>query len=1390
MPREISTDYDEVTEHSSALNDRTTLQTMSVQHIPIRGPEEIPQLARKKVIAVNKKTEKVCIAPGEHGVFRNWGEDVFLEEKCFPHLFPYGVGGYMSSELGDEKKGLGFANYVRHRLLHVDSKFRQDTVYLFFLLLVKESVELNRCKQTYLRQARIIPNLSNTDLVNLNHEYLSRYNRSFQVFRNMRGTSPYYQQAKKDLMAILRQAGCPNVFPTVACAEYKWDMLIKEILEVERRQSVSIEEVKQMKSAERNRVLSKNAVISTVHFQKRIDKIFKLFENRRIFHPYTMADYYYRIEFTKNGVPHLHCLVWLIDENGCSLKTLYSPGDIVENCRQLEVQADNLISGSVNNIECIHDNLDRESCEKCNEIEKRVMEFNTHRCRVSCHKKRKTITIKSSEGHGKHTRNEQEIPNFPICRYNFPQFPMPETSLILAPVQDLDKEEVSRRKRDCQKIRKYLIRQTGYNLGKREDNESWKKLSEMSFYEFLDDVGMGENIDTTSTCSKQEQALQRYKNALSTKIKGNGSIFLKRNPCDVFTNNFNAPLMELHEANHDMQIVCDPYGCIQYVCDYLTKGETGVSKILQELSCEKELSQMQLLNKISAILDKHREVSAHEATYRLLGLPMVKSSVKVKYINTSHPNKRDGLLKNVQNVEENESPFHNNPFTYYENRPLESIEGEYEAWNPHLFLEKDASEKAQRCATMEAFHIESWDDMCLADFWSCYDLVYGNEKNVTLETVKRRNIQDNLETVRLRGRRAVLRYYLKFEDEETLKRALLILFLPFRNELKELHQKDILKLFADNESKITKNRLKFEKMVGLAKLLADIEQERGDTDGNDEESDENFEETTSEIDLRQIEEDFDSCHWITQNSDRLLKTVKQFIDTINMDELRKMINGLNSEQRKIFDDIIEREVESEEEKQAYHVFISGEAGTGKSHLLKVIIEALKNLKVKSGDRLNKPYILALAPTANAAFIIGGKTIDSAFGFFGNDNTHTLLDAEKLASLQFLYEDISVYIFDEVSMFGSMKLTRVHFRAQELAMGADRFKFMGGRSSIACGDFYQLPPVFDDYIFLNNNLDGRPDCAPSHWNENYKIVYLTEKIRSQSDPKFGEVCDRVGKNEITKEDVEYLKCLVREDPYEESNEEYTSGKFSIIVTNNKLRATINQHKVNSLIPDEETISIDSEDICTNLASAPPLPNNLCYTKAKNLPQSLILKVGTPVLITINDRRYKEDGIVNGAKGFVDSFQMKGTCVEVIWVVFNDKNIGQKLRRDKQYLRRIHSPSNPKATPIVKSSKYFSLHNDTIKYRRKQFPLISAYAVTTHKSQGSTLSRARLDFSSDENQTAYIRPGSFYTAMTRVKNSNALFLKDFDRTYIVTDPRVPKNLEEMRRSRPYIYKKIYI
>ena len=187
---EMVSDYDEMLEDNQGGQDPNEMDNeATVQE------STILESARRHRQRALDHVSTISLAPGEGGEFQNWKGDVFLEEKAFPHLFPYGTGGYLSSCLST-KKNMGFAVYCRNRLRSADSKFRDDQVYIFFLLLVKELVDLKNCESTYLRQARKTPGLTKQTISDTRIHNLERYNRSYSVFKNMRGTSCYFEAAK------------------------------------------------------------------------------------------------------------------------------------------------------------------------------------------------------------------------------------------------------------------------------------------------------------------------------------------------------------------------------------------------------------------------------------------------------------------------------------------------------------------------------------------------------------------------------------------------------------------------------------------------------------------------------------------------------------------------------------------------------------------------------------------------------------------------------------------------------------------------------------------------------------------------------------------------------------------------------------------------------------------------------------------------------------------------------------------------------------------------------------------------------------------------------------------------------------------------------------------
>ena len=571
---------------------------------------------------------------------------------------------------------------------------------------------------------------------------------------------------------------------------------------------------------------------------------------------------------------------------------------------------------------------------------------------------------------------------------------------------------------------------------------------------------------------ERECARVRYMSAISAGVQGRAAVTLKRETKDLFLNGYNKKIMKLHKANHDIQICIDHYSVAQYICGYLTKNEAGISRLLKAVNDEtSNLKQMDKLNALASVLDKHREVSIQEAVYRLLSLPMTKSSIAVKYLSTVHPNFRDGLLKgNIDDLDENENIFHNSPHDYFENRPDKSDEEDVD------YDEEELKEGY-------------WDDLALTEFWCKYEIVYDKNAKRNRKREKTKIISlKNGSFIRRRLEKAVLRYYLNYDNDEDLARGLLILFKPFRNERDEIHTKDVKQLLFDNRESIEKKRAFLEKYKLMTELVSSIQSEvdAGKEDQNYEEDKETESTLPSEI------EDFNN--WARTQASKDLSNFKNLTNLCDMDTLRSNISSLNAQQRRLFDDFTERMVSTDINEKPCYLFLAGEAGTGKSHLVQIIIEAVKIIKLKAGAELKKPPVIVMAPTANAAFIIGGKTIDSALGFSPMDaNRYTQTNPAKMAMMKFQYEDVQVIFCDEISMVGSMKLAKINFRLQDLAEGSMKHQFMGGISFVASGDLWQLPPIYDSIVTENNHMDGRPSCAPSHWNENFRIYYLTEKM---------------------------------------------------------------------------------------------------------------------------------------------------------------------------------------------------------------------------------------------------------------------------------------------------------
>jgi ATP-dependent DNA helicase PIF1 len=128
------------------------------------------------------------------------------------------------------------------------------------------------------------------------------------------------------------------------------------------------------------------------------------------------------------------------------------------------------------------------------------------------------------------------------------------------------------------------------------------------------------------------------------------------------------------------------------------------------------------------------------------------------------------------------------------------------------------------------------------------------------------------------------------------------------------------------------------------------------------------------------------------------------------------------------------------------IFISGAAGTGKSHVSKYIIQSLQ--------RQNKK-VSPTAPTGVAAINVGGSTLHSFFGIgLGLGSAPSLV--RKIRKKQAVVQRINetdVLLIDEVSMLSCDLLETLDGVARLVRERED--EPMGGLQIVAVGDFYQV-----------------------------------------------------------------------------------------------------------------------------------------------------------------------------------------------------------------------------------------------------------------------------------------------------------------------------------------------
>ena len=409
-----------------------------------------------------------------------------------------------------------------------------------------------------------------------------------------------------------------------------------------------------------------------------------------------------------------------------------------------------------------------------------------------------------------------------------------------------------------------------------------------------------------------------------------------------------------------------------------------------------------------------------------------------------------------------------------------------------------------------------------------------------------------------------------------------------------------------------------------------------------------------------------------------------------------------------------------------NIFITGPGGSGKSTLIKSIYDDAINCK-------KKIQLTALTGVAALQLSSEAKTLHSWAGIgLGNTSVHNLISKiEKSKVFKDNWNKIDILVIDEISMLSEKLFNSLNIIAKSIRKNDKNF---GGIQIICSGDFFQLPPI-------GKTIEENNFCFESkYFNEIFDIKVHLNVIFRQNDDNFKKLLNNIRIGKITKENIDVLNNRV--------NISLTDNIKPVVLMPKKVSVDqINSIELSKIEGDqvifkreivESPVLTKEEEKYVSLLSSEEKIQELHFLENSSLVEKEIkLKVGAQVMSIINVIDKDRIIVSNGTRGIVKCFINGSPFVE--------------FENDVKMLITNHL------------WKCHSLPSHSI----SQIPLILAWALTIHKSQGSTIQCCKMNIGND-----IFEAGQTYVALSRVKNIEGLYLDAFNPYKIKINSKLKK------------------
>ena len=450
------------------------------------------------------------------------------------------------------------------------------------------------------------------------------------------------------------------------------------------------------------------------------------------------------------------------------------------------------------------------------------------------------------------------------------------------------------------------------------------------------------------------------------------------------------------------------------------------------------------------------------------------------------------------------------------------------------------------------------------------------------------------------------------------------------------------------------------------------------------------------------------------------------------------------------------------------MYLGGMGGTGKSQVLKALIEFFK-------ERNESHRIMILAPTGSAAALLNGSTYHSVLNIGSegnrtrNEQTSQRNVCERLGGVDYIF-------LDEISMVACHELYQI---SASLAKARNMTEIpFGGLNMIFAGDFAQLKPVFGSPLYsqtVGTSIDAAMSVRSQQsaigkvlWHQITTVVILRQNMRqnvqSANDAKFRRALENMRYAQCTKEDIDFLKTLIAGRNANQPNiAQKRYRNVSIITELNSQKDQLNKlgslrfakdtdQKLTDFYSDDELgEDIDPSTLTSvrkkNKKSIPSTKKqlspdmqdalwNLRHSASEHIPGKLSLCIGLPVMIRNNDAT--ELCITKGQEGHIVGWKSgigsKGQVVlDTLFV---------KLDHPAKNINIEGLPENVVPLMKIKKSVKCTFPNGvSIPVCRSQVHVLPNFAMTVYSSQGKTRPNNVVILNSCRDHLSY------YTALSR-------------------------------------------